>query len=266
MTTPTSALRVLIVDDEPLARGLVREYLAHHAGFAIVGESQHGLQAVQDITALNPDLIFLDIQMPKLNGLEVLELTGRRTGVIFTTADDQHALKAFDLHAVDYLLKPFSQQRFDDALARARKSLGSGGPLDRGEDGPDPPGRTRIGIEKMLTQAGQRPARILIRDRNQVHVIALGQVEFVQAQDDYISIHSKGRDYLKTQSLSDLAAQLDPAQFVRVHRSYLLNLDYLQGLERATKDNFMAVLRDGSQIPVSRAGYERLNGLIEGAT
>lgn len=248
MNTTTAPLRILIVDDEPLARGLIREYLAQHPDLNIVGESEHGLQAVQDITELAPDLIFLDIQMPKLSGLEVLELTGRRSGVIFTTADDQHALKAFDLHAVDYLLKPFSQQRFDDALARARRAVAQVQPE----------------VQNLLADANQRPARILIRDRNQVHVIAVEKVEYVQAQDDYISIHSAGRDYLKTQSLAELATQLDPAQFVRVHRSYLLNLQFLQGLERATKDNFVAVLRDGQRIPISRSGYERLGGLIDG--
>ena len=253
MNTTTPALRILIVDDEPLARGLIREYLGAHADLEIVGESEHGLQAVQDISDLNPDLIFLDIQMPKLTGLEVLELTGRRSGVIFTTADDQHALKAFDLHAVDYLLKPFSQARFDDALARARKSVAQSQP----EASP--------ALQQLLASASQRPARILIRDRNQVHVIAVDTVDYVQAQDDYISIHSAGRDYLKTQSLADLAAQLDPARFVRVHRSYLLNVDFLQSLERATKDSFIAVLRGGQKIPISRAGYERLNALIDPA-
>lgn len=249
----TNTLRILIVDDEPLARGLIREYLVAHADLEIVGESEHGLQAVQHISELNPDLIFLDIQMPKLNGLEVLELTGRRSGVIFTTADDQHALKAFDLHAVDYLLKPFSQARFDDALARARKTVAQSQP------------ETSPALQQLLASARQRPARILIRDRNQVHVIAVDAVAYVQAQDDYVGIHSAGRDYLKTQSLADLAAQLDPAQFVRVHRSYLLNVDFLQGLERATKDSFMAVLRGGQKIPISRAGYERLNALIDHA-
>ncbi len=250
MNTTQPPLRILIVDDEPLARGLIREYLGAHEGLEIVGESEHGLQAVQDISALNPDLVFLDIQMPKLTGLEVLELTGRRAGVIFTTADDQHALKAFDLHAVDYLLKPFSQQRFDDALARARKAVAQ------------PQTGAAPALQQLLASASQRPERILIRDRNQVHVIALDKVEYVQAQDDYISVHSAGRDYLKAQSLADLAAQLDPAQFVRVHRSYLLNLDYLQSLERATKDSFTAVLRGGQKIPISRAGYERLGGLF----
>lgn len=242
MNTATPPLRILIADDEPLARGLIREYLTSHPGVNIVGESENGLQAVLDIAALEPELIFLDIQMPKLSGLEVLELTGRRSGVIFTTADDQHALKAFDLHAVDYLLKPFSQQRFDDALDRACKALAQAQPE----------------VQRLLTHVGQRPTRILIRERSQVHVIAVDKVEFVQAQDDYINIRSGGRTFLKTQSLTDLAAQLDPAQFVRVHRSYLLNLDYLQSLERASKDNFVAVLRDGQQVPVSRSGYERL--------
>lgn len=249
----TSTLRTLIVDDEALARGLIREYLAAHAGLEIVGESVHGLQAVQDIHKLNPDLIFLDIQMPKLTGLEVLELTGRRSGVIFTTADDQHALKAFDLHAVDYLLKPFSQARFDDALDRARKAL------------VQPQPEASPALQQLLASASQRLARILIRDRNQVHVIAVDAVEYVQAQDDYISIHSAGRDYLKTQSLADLAAQLDPAQFVRVHRSYLINLNCLQSLERATKDSYLAVLQGGKKVPISRAGYERLSELIDHA-
>lgn len=249
-------LRALIVDDEPLARGLIREYLASHPEVSVVGESAHGLQAVQDIAALAPDLIFLDIQMPKLTGLEVLELTGRRSGVIFTTADDQHALKAFDLHAVDYLLKPFSQDRFDDALQRACKALT--------QDTREHPAHRTHALNGLMAEAGQRPARILIRDRNQVHVIAVNNVEYVQAQDDYISIQSGGKTYLKTQSLSELAAQLDPTRFVRVHRSYLLNLDFLQSFERSTKDSFVAVLQSGLKIPISRAGYERLGGLIDG--
>ncbi len=264
MSSTALPLRVLIVDDEPLARGLVREYLALHDGINIVGESSHGLQAVQDITALNPDLVFLDIQMPKLSGLEVLELTGRRSGVIFTTADDQHALKAFDLHAVDYLLKPFSQQRFDDALARARKAVASSPVGGSAGAPPQVDAASAQALHNLLAHASQRPTRILIRDRNQVHVIPVDTVEFVQAQDDYVRIHSQGRDHLKTQSLTELAAQLDPAQFVRVHRSYLLNLDYLRALERASKDNFVAVLQGGQQIPISRAGYERLGGLMDG--
>ena len=246
MNRNTRRLRVLIVDDEPLARRLVREYLQSHADIDIVGESEQGLDAVRDLDTLSPDLVFLDIEMPGLTGLEVLELTGRRAGVIFTTAYEQYALKAFDLHAVDYLLKPFSQARFDDALSRARSTLGQDAPA----------------LRQLMADARNRPTRILIRERNQVLVLALDQIETVQAQDDYVSFRCAGRDHLKTQSLSELAAQLDPAQFVRVHRSYLLNLGHLKSLERPTKDSFAALTRSGQQIPVSRAGYERLKEVI----
>ena len=247
MSSVAKCLQVLIVDDEALARQLVREYLGKHADMVIVGESANGQQAVNDIAVLNPDLVFLDIQMPKLNGLEVLELSGRRSGVIFTTAYDQHALKAFDLHAVDYLLKPFSQSRFDEALAKACRSLGHDEPA----------------LGQLLSEATARLTRILIRDRHLVHVLPVEQVAYVQAQDDYLSIRCNGRDYLKTQTLSELAAQLDPAQFVRVHRSYLLNLAHLQRLEKRAKDSFVAVTACGQQIPVSRSGYDRLKEIME---
>ncbi|MES2073191.1 MAG: LytTR family DNA-binding domain-containing protein [Pseudomonadota bacterium] len=243
MNTP---LQALIVDDEELARRLVREYLGRHADIQIIGECEHGLQAVQDIASLNPDLVFLDIQMPKLSGLEVLELTGRSSGVIFTTAYDQYALKAFDFHAVDYLLKPFSQARFDQALAQARKALGQASPA----------------LENLLAQPAEKLERILIRDRNQVHVIAVEKIDYVEAQDDYINIHSEGKSYLKTQRLAELEAQLDAKQFVRVHRSYLINIEKLESMERYTKDSHVALMRDGKQIPISRAGYERIKAIM----
>ncbi|MEN9865602.1 MAG: hypothetical protein RL748_1192 [Pseudomonadota bacterium] len=242
----------LIIDDEELARRLVREYLAKHDDIEIIGEAEHGLDAVKKINALNPDLIFLDIQMPKLTGLEVLEITGRRAGVIFTTAYDQYALKAFDLHAVDYLLKPFAQSRFDEALAQARQALAPSQAQTRATEA----------VQNLIAAPGTRLERILIRDRSQVVVLALDQVEWVEAQDDYINIHSQGKAYMKTQALSDLEAQLDARQFVRVHRSFLINIAFLQGIERTTKDSQMALMKSGKQVPVSRAGYERIKELM----
>ena len=235
-------LQILIVDDEELARRLTREYLRSHHDINIIGECENGVEAVQAITEQNPDLVFLDIQMPKLSGLEVLELTGRSSGVIFTTAYDQYALKAFDMHAVDYLLKPFSQQRFDEALDKARRMLGQSAPE----------------LQKLLAQPVAKLERILIRDRGLVHVIPVDKIDYIEAQDDYINIHSEGRAHLKTQSLSDLETQLDNCKFVRIHRSYIISLNALKGLERASKDSHIAVLHNGTQLPISRSGYERI--------
>lgn len=234
----------LIVDDEELARRLIREFLGKHKDIQIIGECENGLQAVEEISRSNPDLIFLDIQMPKMNGLEVLAETGRRAGVIFTTAYDEYALKAFDLHAVDYLLKPYSQQRFDEALQQARRQLG----------------REQPAVTHLMSDA--RPSRIMIRDRGQTHVIAIEQIEHVEAQDDYIQIHIQGKAWMKTQSLSDLEAQLDPAKFIRVHRSHLVNIDFVKRIERVSKDAIVALMQDGNQVPISRAGHERLRAAI----
>ncbi len=245
-------LQVLIVDDEELARRLSIEYLRKHDDIVIAGECETGMEAVDAISRLNPDLVLLDIQMPQLSGLEVLELTGRRNGVIFTTAYDQYALKAFDLHAVDYLLKPYSQQRFDEALNKARK-------LFMSEVTAAPAAQA---IDKLVAQQNQKLQRLLIRDRGQVHVVALDSIDYVEAQDDYILIHANGKSYMKTQSLSDLEAQLDAARFVRVHRSFLLSLSALKSIEKASKDTHIAVLQNGVQVPVSRAGHERLKNLL----
>ena len=239
-------IQTLIVDDEALARGLVREYLQAHDDIEIVAECDNGFDAVKTITELRPDLIFLDIQMPRLSGLEVLELTQRDHGVIFTTAYDQHALKAFDLRAVDYLLKPFAQARFDESLVRGRTLLG----------------QASTGLQGLAAQPVGKLERLLVRERNQVHVLALGTVACIEAQDDYIQIYCQGKTYLKTQSLSDLETRLDPALFVRIHRSWIINLAHLKNIERLAKDSFVAVLHTGQQVPISRAGHERIKALI----
>jgi two-component system LytT family response regulator len=239
-------IQALIVDDETLARRLLCEYLRPHEDIKIVGECDNGFDAVKAISDLRPDLVFLDIQMPRLTGLEVIELTQRDHGVIFTTAYDQYALKAFDLRAVDYLLKPFAQTRFDEALTRARTLLG----------------QTSAGLKSLAEQPPGKLERLLVRDRNQVHVLTLDTVACVEAQDDYICIHAQGKNYLKTQNLSDLETRLDPALFVRVHRSWIINLGHLKNIERLAKDSFVAVLHSGQQIPISRAGHERVKALI----
>ena len=252
MTDMNKQLQVLIVDDEELARRLSAEYLPAHPDLEIIGECETGMEAVEAIGKLNPDLVLLDIQMPQLSGLEVLELTGRRSGVIFTTAYDQYALKAFDLHAIDYLLKPYSQQRFDEAINKARKLLAQENTVTSNVQA----------LEKLVAQHSEKLQRLLIRDRGQVHIVALESIDYVEAQDDYILVHTGEKSFMKTQSLSELEAQLDANKFVRIHRSYLLHLAALKSIEKTSKDSHMAVLRSGQQIPVSRAGYERIRNMI----
>jgi len=240
-------MRVIIVDDEDLARGLVREFLAGHADVEIVAECANGFDAVKAITELDPDLVFLDIQMPKLNGFEVVELAGRKTHYLFVTAYDQYALKAFDVHAVDYLLKPYSQQRFDEALAHARASL-----------------RASLGVEAVVNEAAMRNkplGRVLIRDGARVHVIGVEKIDFIEAQDDYVQINAEGKGYLKHQRLAELEGQLDPDVFVRIHRSYIVNIARVSRIEQG-KDTHTAILADGARLPVSRSGYQKVRNLV----
>jgi two-component system LytT family response regulator len=243
-------IRIVVADDEELARSLVREYLRESLDVQIVAECANGFQAVKAVTELKPDLLLLDIQMPRLDGFEVLDLIGRETNVIFITAYDQYAIRAFDVHAVDYLLKPFSAERLAEALDRARKKIA------RGES---------TAPAALVTEArapGSKPDRVLIRDGSEVHVIPVAKIDYVEAQDDYVCYRAEGKRLLKQQTLADAEAVLDATRFVRIHRSYILNVDRLAKLELYAKDSHAAILRDGTRLPVSRSGYSRLNALI----
>jgi two-component system LytT family response regulator len=244
-------MKVAIVDDEELARKLLREYLSADDDIEIVAECANGFEAVKAVTDLKPDLLLLDIQMPRLDGFEVLELIGREVDVIFVTAYDKYALRAFEVHAVDYLLKPFSSDRLREALGRARKRLTT---------------RKLLPVKELTASA--RPAdskfeRVLIRDGSNVHVIPVSKLDYVEAQDDYVSFRSEGKTYLKQQTLGEVEAALDPAQFVRIHRSYILNIERLAKLELYAKDSHAAILRDGTRLPVSRSGYARLTAVLQ---
>jgi two-component system LytT family response regulator len=250
MTTPQQILRVLIVDDEALARQVMREYLAALPDIDVMGECANGFEAVKVITETPPDLVFLDVQMPKLDGFEVIDLVGRSTPVVFVTAHDEFAVRAFDVHAVDYLLKPVSAARVAEAVSRARQRLGRPpeplpAPLLRRTEGP---------IE-----------RVLVRDGTKVHIIDVDDLEFVQAQDDYVAFHAGGREYLKEQPLSEVETLLDAKRFVRVHRSFVVNVERIARVEPLTRDSRVVILKDGRRLPVSRTGFQRLTALLEGA-
>jgi two-component system LytT family response regulator len=260
--TPVKTLRVAIVDDEMPARQILREYLSAEPAVEVVAECANGFDAVKAVAERAPDLLLLDVQMPKLDGFEVLDLVGAETAVIFTTAYDEYALRAFEVHAIDYLLKPFSHERLHQALARARERLDRPAlRLADARSGPAAP------VKPAALAAAARPpgswlSRIVIRDGADVHVVPIDKVDYVEAQDDYIGVRTAERTLLKDQALGDLERQLDPRRFVRIHRSYLLNLDRLVRLEAAGGDSRVAVLRDGSRLPVSRSGYGRLQQLL----
>jgi two-component system LytT family response regulator len=243
---PGERLRVAIVDDEELARRVLREYLDAHPDVEIVAECANGFEAVKAVSEFSPDLLLLDVQMPKLDGFEVLELIGGDIAIIFVTAFDEHALKAFEVHAVDYLLKPIAPERLAAALDRARERLKRGVALPVPE----------------LTAAAHPGAgpqnRVLVRQGAKVHVIPVDKIDYASAQDDYVALRVEGKEYLKEQTLAELAAGLDPVRFVRIHRSYVLNIDRLSRLELYAKDSRIAILVDGTRLPVSRAGYAKL--------
>ncbi|MBV9762930.1 MAG: response regulator [Acidobacteriaceae bacterium] len=246
------SIRAIIVDDEELARQVLQEYLSSEADIQVVAESGNGFDAVKAVAEHKPDLLFLDVQMPKLDGFEVLELIGSDVAVVFVTAYDQYAMKAFDAAAVDYLLKPFDQERFRTALQRVRRRLGEKAQHPNAAD-----------LRTAAQPPGQYSQRIVVRDGVRVHIIPVAQLDYVEAQDDYVALHSGGKRYLKQQTISSLEGSLDPGRFVRVHRSYIVNLERVAKIEPYTKDTRLAVLTGGAQVPVSRAGYLRLKELME---
>jgi two-component system LytT family response regulator len=253
MKPDARAIRIVIVDDEAPARALLREYCVAHRDVEVVGECENGFEAVRAIGEKAPDVVLLDVQMPKLDGFEVLELLDRPPVVVFVTAYDEYALRAFEVHAVDYVLKPVGRERLDKALARARERLEATAPA---------PSPRASALAASARPPGEHLARVLVKDGANVHVIPVARIDWIEAQDDYVAIHAEGRSHLKNQTVADLADQLDPARFVRIHRSYVINIDRLARLELMAKDSRIAILKDGKELPVSRAGYARLRELM----
>lgn len=250
MNSSDPRIRTLIVDDEALARSIVREHLLPHSEVDILAECANGFEAVKVLGEQKPDLLFLDIQMPKLNGFEVLEVSDHTPAVIFVTAYDQFALQAFEVHAVDYLLKPFNKDRFEAALERAKERITA---------------RTTNPVHGLLEEVRNKSKpleRILIKEGSVVRVIPADSIDYIEGQDDYAAIRSGGKSHLKHQRLADLEALLDQATFVRIHRSYIMNISRLAKLETYAKDSKMAVLKDGTQLPVSKTGYGKLKKLL----
>lgn len=240
-------INVVIIDDEPLARSIVTEYLKTETGYTVVSSCADGFEGIKSIQQYKPELIFLDIQMPRLNGFEMLELVDKMPVVIFTTAFDEYAIKAFEQHAIDYLLKPFSKERFLSALSKSSQRL------DYSAES-----ASNNNFTSSMTLLPSRHDRVVVKTGTKIQVIPIADIHYFEADDDYVSIHTAKDSYLKNRTLNYFEKLLDPDQFLRVHRSYLLKVQEITRIDPYLKDSYLAVLRSGAQIPVSRSGYSRL--------
>ena len=244
-------IKALIIDDEPLARMVVKEYLESHPGIHVLQECGDGFEGVKAIHQHQPDLIFLDIQMPKINGFEMMELVENPPAVIFTTAYDEYALRAFETHAVDYLLKPFSSERFDKALSRFMNIA------QRQQQVENTIAMVQADSENVL------PAdRVVVKTAGKIRIIPLHTIHFIEAADDYTKIHTADGSFLKNKTMAFFERSLPPANFVRTHRSYIINIAEITRIEPLEKDNHVAVLRSGHKVPVSQGGYGKLKTVL----
>ena len=245
-----STIKTIIIDDEQLAIDIIKNYLQSHEDIEIIAECQNGFDGLKAIHELKPDLIFLDIMMPKLTGFEMLELLDHHPIVIFSTAYDQYALKAFEQNAIDYLLKPYAQDRLDSALDKARKKFAenTGSP-------------EILSLIKYHQETGDLH-RIVVRSGTKINIIAVDKIRYIEAMDDYVGIHTPQGKFLKQQTMKYFEQHLPAKDFVRVHRSYILRLSELSKLEPYSKDSYVAVLKGEGQIPVSRAGYSKLKEVL----
>ena len=243
-------MKIIIIDDETLARSIVKEYLQRHPQLDLVAECGDGFEGLKAIQQHQPDLVFLDIQMPKINGFEMLELLEQPPAVIFTTAFDEFAIKAFEAHAIDYLLKPFNQERFDKAIAKW---------LDQKTK----PSEAKT--EELLETASQSPSqssRIVVKNGSKIKIIPVHDIFYLEAADDYVKIHTQEGYFLKNKTMNHFEHVLDRQQFVRSHRSYIVNVQQITRIDPYEKDNHIAILRTGAKVPVSRGGYGKLKAVL----
>ena len=241
-------IRTILIDDETPARDILRHYLNDYPDIEIIAESADGFDGLKKITELKPDLVFLDIQMPRLTGFELIEVMTEKPVVIFTTAYDQYAIRAFELNAIDYLLKPFPKERFRNAVLKAREKIGV---ADEHKESSGP-------VLGNLPRPENSLNRIVTRKGNSINIIPVDQVRYVEAQDDYVMIYSTSGKALKQQTMKYYEDNLPKKSFVRIHRSYIVRIEEIKKLEPYTKDNHVAVLHSGEKLPVSRNGYKNL--------
>lgn len=242
-----STFTALIIDDEPPARAVVRSFLGQHPFIKVTGECSNGFEALKAIQEQKPDLIFLDVQMPKVSGLELLEVIDEPPVVVFSTAYDQYALKAFEMSAVDYLLKPYSQVRFNQAMEKVMTQLQKGEKTD-----------TKKLVQKHSEENQSNLERVVVKTGTKMHVIPAGKIRFIEASEDYVMIYTEGSRHLKAQTMRFYETHLNNEQFVRIHRSYIVNINFVERMEPYDKDTYVAIMNEGQRLKISRTGYRKL--------
>lgn len=245
-------IKTVIVEDEKLARDLVRDYLGRHEDFEIIGEYEDGFSGLKAINELKPDLVFLDIQMPKLTGFEMLELLEHNPAIIFTTAYDQYALKAFEHNAVDYLLKPYSAERFDESINKARDRVKTGG--------------DQKSIKQLLEHQDKQEEtlhRVVVKSRSKIHVIPVENIIYLEAQDDYVMIYTPESKHLKQKTMKFFESHLPQEEFVRIHRSYIVRISEIAQMQLYEKESYIVILKNGTKLPVSKTGLPRLKSQLD---
>ncbi len=239
-------MTAIIIDDEPLARMMVKEYLQSYPNITVMQECSDGFEGMKAIQQHQPDLIFLDIQMPKINGFEMLELIDNPPMVIFTTAFEEYAIKAFDAHAADYLLKPFSKERFDKAMQKMMVQKNN----------------TAQSVVETALQSPTLSNRIVVKENGKIKIIPVSQVHYLEAADDYIKIHTADGSFLKKKTMQYFEESLPKQEFIRVHRSYIINTQLITRIDLLEKESYSLLLTTGARLPVSKAGYAKLKSIL----
>lgn len=245
-------IRVIAIDDEKLAIDVIKEYLKKADKVELIAECRNGFDGLKTISELNPDIVFLDIQMPKINGFEMLELIDDPPVIVFTTAFDQYALKAFEVNATDYLLKPFSESRFLEALEKAKKLLKDKNKADEKIES----------LEKYNENNSECIERIVVKNGQKIIIIPVDDVDYIEAQDDYVMIYTSKGKFLKQKTMKYFDEHLDANNFMRVHRSYIVKINSIQQIELFEKESYKIILKDGKNIPVSKSGYSNLKEIF----
>lgn len=246
----TEKIRTIIVEDEELARNLLKSFLGNHEKIEVIAECENGFEGVKMINELKPDLVFLDIQMPKITGFELLELLEHKPHIIFATAYDQYALKAFEFNAADYLLKPYSKERLFEAIGKVAERIYNEGPVSE--------------VAKKVSEFPREESleRIVVKDRHKIHIISVDQIRYIESMDDYVLLYTPEGRYVKQQTMKYMETSLDPKNFIRIHRSYIVKVDEISEIQQYEKEAYVVVLHDKTKLKVSKTGYKNLKEVL----